>query len=154
MNYIIEKAEDFNLGDLLDNVHPEEIAIHKKYAPWISFKVAARDSAAHNSTMILRKKHGKVLAMFGMTIVGCTNIMWCIPRKGMKFYDRVAFLRMAKRYVEEKYVELGPIYVPVHKEWPAVKELVLFIGFDIVGDGDMAVYGTAPSEHGDPDDDD
>jgi hypothetical protein len=151
MNYIIEKAEDFNLGDLLDNVHKEEVMIHKKYAPWISFKVAARDSVGDPRTKVLRKKHGKVLAMFGISLLGEKNVIWCIPRKGMTFYDRVAFLRMAKNYVEESYVLFGPLYAPVHEEWPAVKELVLFLGFDILAGGKIAIYG---EESGDPDDDD
>jgi phosphodiesterase/alkaline phosphatase D-like protein len=68
------------------------------------------------------------------------SVMWCTPREDMTQRDNVAFLRRGVKLVQGWYEDFGTIYVPVHKEWEAVKDLVLFLGFTILDDGGIAVY--------------
>jgi len=145
--YSLQQAKGADIEDLLNNIHEEELEIHKKYAPWVSFKSSVRGSVDHPETKVVQKSDGEILAIWGINQVQDCNVMWCIPRKGMAFKDRVATLKLGKRYVADMYEKHGTLYAPVHAEWPEVKDLVLFLGFSILGEGNIAVYGDAENEY-------
>jgi hypothetical protein len=140
--YQTQIATRENVGDLLENVHNEELTIHRKYAPWVSFKTSNLKVIDEGRAYSLINPEGLCIALFGIQEFEDSRYgMWCIPRKGMSTRDNVAFLRLAVKKVDEWAKEFGDIYVPVHDSWPAVKELVLFLGFDILPGEQVAVYG-------------
>ena len=144
--YALESAGNVDVEDLLNNIHEQELKIHKKYVPWVSFKSSVKASLTNPETKVVKRSEGKILAVWGLNRVEGFNVMWCIPRKGMSLRDRVATLRIGKRYVADMYDTHGALYAPVHSDWPEVKDLVLFLGFSILGEGNIAVYGDAEDD--------
>jgi hypothetical protein len=140
MSYSVMKADKDSAREILENTFYEAGKVFRKYSPWgdiVADNLKALETDEHS--YILFDPNGRPLVLFGIK-PGEYSVMWCTPREDMTQRDNVAFLRRGVKLVQGWYEDFGTIYVPVHKEWEAVKDLVLFLGFTILGDGGIAVY--------------
>jgi len=141
MSYTVKRADQASAKEILENTYYEAGKVFRKYSPWgdmVGSNLKALETDDH--AYVLFSPEGKPLVLFGIK-PGEYSVMWCTPREDMTQRDNVAFLRRGVKKVQEWYKDFGTIYVPVHKEWEAVRELVLFLGFTILDDGGIAVYG-------------
>jgi len=140
MSYTVKRADKASAREILKNTYYEANKVFRKYSAWgdiVADNLKALETDNH--AYILFDPNDRPIVLFGI-MPGEYSVMWCTPREDMSQRDNVAFLRRGIEKVKEWYKEFGIIYVPVHKEWEAVKDLVLFLGFTILDDGNSAVY--------------